>query len=87
MAKKKKDTFQLLPLEYLLKIGRIKKAPHGGYQSKDTGICIPEQMQQDWKNSIGKDIKIFTEKKYSYLSTKDNETFKWWHIEKKWCKP
>ena len=81
MAKKKK-TIQLLPFDYLVKIGRIKKtkALHSGFIG-NKGIYIPTEMKEDWR----KYEKYLSKPKASSGQTIYTDAG-WW-VQKNWLKP
>ena len=80
MAKKKK-TVQLLPFDYLVKIGRIKKRPWGGWIG-DRGMNVPTNMKNEWDS-----IWVKNSEKNSRGGAKVIATSTLWWIQTNWLKP
>ena len=80
MAKKKK-TIQLLPFDYLVKIGRIKKHPWRDWIG-DRGVNVPTSMKNEWDS-----IRVKNSEKNSRGGAKVIVTSTPWWIQTNWLKP
>jgi len=81
MAKKKK-TIQLLPFDYLVKIGRIKSKDSEWIGNKK--IDIPQEMENDWKQMEDKaTIEHAWGRKGKVVQTIEH----CWIIQNNWLKP
>lgn len=81
MAKKKK-IIQLLPFDYLVKIGRIKKHSPGCWYGNQ-GVYIPSDMEDHMRRVE----KLSTNRAYPAYDKRDFVLNESWHCQKNWLKP
>lgn len=78
---KKKKPIQLLPFDYLVKIGRIKK--ENDYWRGNRGVHIQESIKQGMIKHEGKELeieKILQSGYYVYIKN-------WYGLQTNWLKP
>ena len=82
---KKKNIVQLLPFDYLVKIGRIKKnGKNNGDLIGNKGVWIPESMIKDLKDMEGVFMKKDPYPPYTQGTTGMPQG---WTIQTNWLKP